>query len=548
MAAKQQTKQTESSTAALRQEHITAGIIALVSAIVYYIYSFTSVGYYQHDEIAHLINMHEFWQDPSKILGNWPKTGYKLIYAFPALLGSKFLTLFNCLVSGFTAYLAYRCAALFNTKYAILAPILLATQPMWIELSFRNYADSFSGFILLAAVFYHLKDKKIPAALLLSYSTLIRQEFFLIAIPYGIYLLIKQKWAPAFLLALFPLLYNLWGALLTGDYLYLYTSTKETSDLYSEQFGKHGFFHFFRMSMIVWGAVTVVLSVAFSASYFQSIREKQAAKLGLQQSWALIIPALIYLLIHSLFNYEGLKMGASPNLRYMNGIGPVLAVMASLAFYAFDSIKNKTLVYVSLAAVLLFYLIYASFSHNGVVLIEDVKDYKLWFFALLGAALLLIKTSVNNKIWLAAAFALISGLLPMQPKKLSNEDLAVQNLVKWMNKSKKTEVTFFCNHSVVPYFFDKITGGLPTQMKSLDSTQISQAPVGSLVIIESHYSLRKDFPAPAESIRNQYLETRDFNAALNNFIQMHQGTYQLAKEFIAKDQSFGAIVFEKVKE
>ncbi|HCS19484.1 MAG TPA: hypothetical protein DIW47_02790 [Bacteroidetes bacterium] len=545
--AKKNTRETVVPQPETKSQDKIALVLSALAAFAYYLYSFKSNGYYQHDEIAHLINMYDFWDKPSSILGNWPKTGYKLVYVIPALLGTKFLLILNCLFAGLASFLAYKTAALFDKRYALLAAVLLATQPMWIEISFRNYADSFSGLILIAAVYAHYKEKWLWAGLLLSFSTLVRQEFFLVAIPYGIYLLTQRKWLAAFLMGSFPVLYDIWGAAVTGDPLYLWTSSRETSDLYSEQFARHGFFHFWRMSFVVWGAVTTVLAVLFSSQVIESTIQKNTSSKFAKNPWFLLIPAFIYLLIHSLFNWDALALGASPNLRYMNGIGPVLAVMATVALASWDKFSSKPRLHlIFIAVALICYALFAAYKHNGVVLTEE-SDYSLLFFAAVAVALLFAKLAINTQVLLYAGLALISGLLPVQPKKPSNEDMAIQNMVKWIVKQNKDDMVLFTNHTVVPYYFDKQAGHLPSNMKSLDSTAIANAPLGSLLVIESHYSLRMDFPAPAQSVRDEFLVDHDFEKAINSVVELNQGNYQIVNQFIAKDQRFGAIVLEKVK-
>lgn len=543
-------KNTASAKAEIKQEKSQNALglaISGIAALGYYLYSFKSTGYYQHDEIAHLINMYEFWDNPAAILGNWPKTGYKLVYAVPALMGTKFLVILNCLFAGLASYLAFKITELFDRRYAVLAAILLATQPMWIEISFRNYADSFSGLILIAAIFFHYKEKWLWAGLLLSFSTLVRQEFFLVAIPYGIYLLSQKRWLAAFMMGSFPVLYDIWGAIETGDPLYLLNSSKATSDLYSEQFARHGFFHFWRMSFVVWGAVTTLLAVLFSTQVLESTYKKELRLNFAKNPWFLLIPAIIYLLIHSLFNWDALALGASPNLRYMNGIGPVLAVMAAVGLASWDRYRTKPMFHGAMLGVaLLAYAAFAAYGHNGVVLNEE-SDYSLFFFGAAAVAILFVKLALNTQIILYAALALISGLLPVQPKSPSPEDQAINNMVKWMVKQDKDDAVLFTNHTVVPYYFDKQAGHLPNKMESLDSAKIAEAPVGSLLIIDSHYSLRKDFPAPADMVREQFLIDHDFQKAINSIIQINNGNYQVVNQFVSKDQRFGAIVLEKTK-
>ncbi|MDX5319767.1 MAG: hypothetical protein LPK45_01765, partial [Bacteroidota bacterium] len=158
-----------------------------------------------------------------------------------------------------------------------------------------------------------------------------------------------------------------------------------------------------------------------------------------------------------------------------------------------------------------------------------------------------VKGNPMTQMLVFSAAALISGILPIQPKKPSPEDQAISNMVKWIAKQKKDEATLFTNHTVVPYYYDKQVGHLPTQMESLDSTKIANAPIGSLLIIDSHYSLRLDFPAPAEQVRDAFLQDRDFQKAINSIIQINNGKYQVVNQFVSKDQRFGAIVLEKTQ-
>ena len=72
-------------------------ILTLVAACLYFAFSFVSEGFYQQDEAVHYVSMKRFWFNPNRILSNWEKPGFKLVYALPSLLGVHFVTFFNCL-------------------------------------------------------------------------------------------------------------------------------------------------------------------------------------------------------------------------------------------------------------------------------------------------------------------------------------------------------------------------------------------------------------------------------------------------------------------
>ena len=45
--------------------------LTVALAVVYFVLSRLSDGFYQHDEVAHFISMRQFWHDPNVALGNW---------------------------------------------------------------------------------------------------------------------------------------------------------------------------------------------------------------------------------------------------------------------------------------------------------------------------------------------------------------------------------------------------------------------------------------------------------------------------------------------
>ncbi|HKC69900.1 MAG TPA: hypothetical protein VKG26_16810, partial [Bacteroidia bacterium] len=242
--------------------------LTLAVFLVYVIYSFFSTGFYQHDEIGHYFNMREFWNNPNVILGNSPKTGYKLIYVIPALLGNKFLVYVNCAFAAFACFLTYKVAQRLDSKFAWLAFFMLALQPYWIQLSFRNYADTFSGFVLLLALYFHIEKKYVASSLILSYAGIIRQEFLLLLPIYGVWQALNKRWVCFFLLGLFPLLNNIWGFMATGEPLYLLTSSSKTAAKYADEWPRQGFDHYFKMGIVIWGAVQCFLLIMYIALFF----------------------------------------------------------------------------------------------------------------------------------------------------------------------------------------------------------------------------------------------------------------------------------------
>src|SRR5690606_26220360 len=146
-------------------------LLTILTAGVYYIFSFFSDGFYQHDEAAHYISMRSFWYQPDIILGNWAKPGYKLFYVIPSLSDPYAVTMLNCLFSAFTAYFVYKIAKELKLNNALMAFVLMASQPLWIQLVFRNYSEIPTAFLLSLGLWFFFRKQWIWTSLVISYLT-----------------------------------------------------------------------------------------------------------------------------------------------------------------------------------------------------------------------------------------------------------------------------------------------------------------------------------------------------------------------------------------
>ena len=85
-----------------------------ILTIVYFSYSYFSNGFYQDDEVAHYINMRDFWTNPWIILSNWGKPGWKIFLELPSLLGYKWVLFFNSLITSLTTFFTIKLAKELN--------------------------------------------------------------------------------------------------------------------------------------------------------------------------------------------------------------------------------------------------------------------------------------------------------------------------------------------------------------------------------------------------------------------------------------------------
>ncbi len=468
-------------------------------AVAYFIFSKFSEGFYQHDEAGHFVNMRSFWHDPFVILGNWAKPGYKLIYVIPALFGEQAVIFVNCLFSGFTSFLVYKILKQFNSKFAILGFFLLAMQPLWMQLSFRNYSEIISAFLLTLAVYLHYKKSFNWAIFVLSYLTLIRQEFYPIVGLYGLYILFSRKYIAVVYAVIPQLLITIWGYLNDGSLFYIFNSVIHTSDTISDAYPRQGFDHYFKMSQVIFSSVvlTLVVSYLFLKIYKRNFKQ-----------WALILPALLYLLIHSIFNAHFLDFGPATggNLRYMIIISPLMSVMAACLFDDLKGIKKKYQLLFILIPFLIVLGMFMSFKHNNIKY-NEIRDFIPFYFAIAVSFFIffpLKKISVTAITITVIVLMILLDASYIKPFEQNGEDRTMRTVAEWyeeqITQSKdvnKYKNVFFDENSQVfatnilfHYFQGKTPYDYKIKSLPIDSLAIDSASIGSLIIWDSHYSFR----------------------------------------------------------
>lgn len=485
--------------------------LTLALAVIYFIYSKSSDGFYQHDEAAHYINMRQFWSDPFSILGNWPKPGYKLLYVIPALFGEQFVQFFNCLVAAFSCFMAYKLTQKYKSDNGYIAFILLATQPLWVQLSFRNYTEAITGLLAIAATYFHENKKTWIAALILSYATLIRQEFYLFIGLYGLYLLYQKDWK-AIAFSLIPQLFiTIYSFFEDGSLLYIWNSVIGTSEAYGGRHPRLGFDHYFNTSIVIFGALTVVLSATYLL-----------IKLNERKNWRpfLIIPPFIFFLMHCIFNLQAYGIGPASggNLRYITISSPGLAVVAALAIHDFKKLEKKNLIFIGQAVLLILIGIYLTYEHNNVVL-SEVRNWKPLIFSLATVFLLAISVKSLSSFYHNLIFTGLAGIMifsSIKPIKADPEVTTMKKVAEWYETAidKKMEGGLFddssrltCEHSLFFYFTGKSRNDFKKWPLKAHKTAYDTCEVGTIIIWDAHYSKKRHY---GDFVDASYLEERPF--------------------------------------
>ena len=500
--------------------------LTLGLAALYFAYSFLSDGFYQHDEAGHFLSMRTFWHDPNAVLGNWAKPGYKLLYALPALFGVTGVTITNCLVAAFCCYVAYRLAEEIGCASPLFAFVLLAVQPFWLQLSARNYSEPVTALLLLLAILSHHQGRRLVAALLISYATTIRQEFYPLVGLYGLFLLYKKDWIPALALVTFPLLQHLWGWMATGDPLYLLHQVVGFSGEIQDAYPRQGFNHYFVTSLVVFGAFAVTLLIVYLG---QVLFYKQRVHLFI------LAPLGVYVLEHAVFNLQLFTIGPSTggNLRYMLIVAPLVAVLGGVAADRLPAMAHRAKLFWLLGPFAVAVFLFMRFSHNNIVLTDEVDPVPV-VTTLAALALVLVPLGKKVLFGLLTSGCVVLALLAVRPFPLSSEDLMMQDVVAWAEANRVEERPVLASHPLFYYYYGLARPDFDEGAASISREALDAAEPGTFIVWDSHYSYR---PALRENAVN-YTE----------LVEQPERFRLVRDPFITLDQRFGVFVFEKIAE
>ena len=125
----------------------------IIFVLVYFFSSFFSDGYYQHDEVGHLLNARGFWRNPYVIFSAWAKPGLKFVLIFPSLLGNQGILVVCCLITAGIGLYTNKLVHHLNIGNRYVAQIIASTLVLTLQLSFRAFSETFSAFFIILVLY-----------------------------------------------------------------------------------------------------------------------------------------------------------------------------------------------------------------------------------------------------------------------------------------------------------------------------------------------------------------------------------------------------------
>jgi len=519
--------------------NVTLLLLTFALAIIYFVFSRFSNGFYMHDEVANFIGMQNFWGDPASILGANAKTGYKLFFVLPALGGYIGIQFFNSLLAAFTVYFSYKILQLLHSRHSLLIFFLLGIQPLWFMLSFRSYAEILIAFLLVFAAFQHLNKKYIFTALILSYMAFTRQEFHIISGLYFLYLIFNKKWLAALLTGSFTVLNFLIGFALTGDILSVPKDIMEYSNRIKDAYPRQGFNHYFLMSSVIFGSASVVLFVNYIGA---------AVTKRLKPYWIILVPTILIFLLNCTFNAQFIEFGPGNggNLRYLLTIAPFISILGILSLnITIDNTKRWNLL-IYLLPLLIMIGIFQSHEHNFIKLDPETTNWTALIYALLTVILLVIPLKPKHYLYFFVAISIGIGASIIDTRQILPEEQTVKKAAKWFNSQLKLaknpqpgkqvliteDSRIAVEHALFYFYAGKTKNDFKNKPVQLTKETTDSLKVGDVVIWESHYGYRPKLRPTSQNY--DYYE--------------NDPKYQKIQYYQSKDRRFTIVFFLRVKE
>jgi hypothetical protein len=506
-------------------------VLVPVLVLLYYWFSTGSTGFYQDDEIGHYRNIRQFWGDPFSIMGNQPKPGWKILMVLPGLLGSVGVVLAHCLVAALTVVMTYKLGRAMKMKNSSIAAILLAMQPLYLQLAFRSYSEITAALFIVLSLYWYYREQWIFAALASSYVFSIRQEFALVTIGLGVIFLMRRQWLPFILLGWTPVLLALIGWLHTGNIMWMLDDMQRIG--LGVEVPHKPFWHYFETYIYMVGPVTLaLLIVGYFRNFFpfERIREQIAEHGFLFFTYTIMFAWAVF------SAWDVPDFGANPgHWRYMLSIAPLTALYAAMGFNTIFDSSRRSYLLGAVAAAALVSLIFLSRDTNGLILTDVARFDHSGMVVLVG---LLLAAAVYARIPSGSVLAVLFlvgatafTLYAEKPRTLDLEAQTVKQAAEWYlsQPEELQQQPLYCNHVLFRYFTDIDINDRNRDHTMLIET-IRSAPVGSIVVWESHYGF------------NQF----GGDVPLDYFEQ--DPSFKLLHQIIVPDRTFGIFIFEKTTE
>jgi hypothetical protein len=286
------------------------------------------------DSLTHYKFSRYSWQYPEFLLHHWAKPVFTLLTSPFAQFGHDGVALFNLLGGLTSGFIAFLIARKLGYKSGLLAPIMLLFMPIYTFNVLSGLTEVLFGLFIIASTWLCLDKKYWQAALLISFSHLVRTEGIFIIPVFGLYFLIIKQYRHIPWLFVGTVVYSIIGYFHFNDIFWLITRMPYTGakDLY----GTGAFTHFFKLAPQLFGNISVIfilLGVVTLIVQRVILNQKKVNDAIV----LILLPFFIYFFAHVMMWWSGIGNSLGMH-RYVVAIVPLGAI---LALAGFDMLKTQ---------------------------------------------------------------------------------------------------------------------------------------------------------------------------------------------------------------
>jgi hypothetical protein len=209
------------------------------------------------------------------------------------------------------------------------------------------------------------------------------------------------------------------------------------------------------------------------------------------------------------------------------------SIIALIGFNELLGIKTKKYVLTVIILMIFIVLFFLSKEATGLLITDSPEYLKLGaivVFASLAVFMILWSKKIMFRQFLLFTVILTVGftLFTEKPKQQSPENETLSEMAEWFNKDGKNPPEVLYNHSLI-LFYGNIFGAERDKFKILNMKSLEEAPKGTLIIWDSHYSYRPEYK---NDTKLEYLQNNP--------------NFKLINQFMSPDRRFAAFIFEKL--
>jgi hypothetical protein len=522
-----------------------AGIVCGLAVLVFLGLGLLSNSTHNDDEVSRFLAVRTAWSSWDAVLSVWNRPAFVLAYLLPATLGYVGVKITTALLSALTCFLTYRCARARGWQPAWLAAVLVATQPLFLALSFSGLSEPLAACLLAASLLALYRKRWWASALLLAAAPLARPELAPLFLVWAVPLYRARAWKALASLPLGLAVWALAGFIHSGHPLWLWHQMFTGESRIYEAVGSA---HYLAGYIFVVGPVVFVLSIpgiidavrrrgdqVLPAAVFLmlgvytwlSIRSSAGQAAGFLRYLVTLSPFTALLAV------SGFRLWAAPRVTLTTVSILVLAAAACGAFLSVDLVqgvwlgKNRDYVKLALVSVMAgiaivrfararFALRPAPGRTPGRTPEREQAHEERMAQPGRGPAGLAVTASV-----LAVGFALVHPPIA----RLSPEQSAIREAARWYEAAGLSSRVTMCNHPWFRFFLGASASG--ERVGLLTKAALTAAPDLSIAVWEGHYANRHGGDVTPEDVDQL-------------------GDWRILRRFLDAEARFAAVVLEKV--